>query len=89
MTQKVKIFVAIFHTFTRGTTDLCLPFVENVKKSKNLPTLLTNPVLRIRDPVLFTPWIIFFRIRDLHPGLIILLAFMFHPSFYVGSRMKK
>jgi hypothetical protein len=28
-----KIFFSIFHTFTRGTTDLCLPFIENAKKS--------------------------------------------------------
>jgi hypothetical protein len=37
MTQKVMtsvIFFAIFHTFARGTTDLRLPLVENVKKSQ-------------------------------------------------------
>jgi hypothetical protein len=29
-----KIFFAIFRTFARGTTDLHLPLVENVKKSQ-------------------------------------------------------
>jgi hypothetical protein len=30
-----QIFIAIFHTFTMGTTDLCLRLVENVKRVKN------------------------------------------------------
>jgi hypothetical protein len=33
-----KHFFAVFHAFTRGSTDLCLPFVKNVKKVKIGPT---------------------------------------------------
>jgi hypothetical protein len=33
-------FFAIFHTFTSRTTDLCLPFVKNVKSQKS-----THPVI--------------------------------------------
>jgi hypothetical protein len=50
MTQKVMTqnkFFAIFHTFIRGTTDLCLPFVENVKSQKSThPTVQNKKILK-------------------------------------------
>jgi hypothetical protein len=41
-----KLFFAIFRTFTRGTTDLFLPFAENVKTVKNRPALMSNRCFR-------------------------------------------
>jgi hypothetical protein len=39
LTQSTFFATCIFHAFTWGTTDTCLPFVKNVKKI-NRPTLL-------------------------------------------------
>jgi hypothetical protein len=42
-----KLLLAIFHTFTRGTNDLCLSFVKKYEKSKKIDppycVLISNP----------------------------------------------